>query len=43
MRERAQSMKIAIQKQKEEKISNLRRLLSKGKISQAEYDQKINL
>lgn len=43
MRERAISMKNAIQKQKEEKLSNLRRLLSKGKISQKEYEQKINL
>lgn len=43
MIKRVESMKNAIQKQKEERISNLKRLLSKGKISQAEYEQKINL
>lgn len=41
MTDAKRSMQAAIQKNKEERLTNLRIMLKKGKITQEEYDKKI--
>ena len=41
MTETRRKMELAIQKNREERMSNLRIMLRKGKITQAEFDQKM--
>lgn len=42
MTDKKKSMDLAIQKNREERQMNLRMMLRKGKITQEEYDLKIN-